>query len=185
MLLKRPTPADNWFVYHSDIQTNNRQYVQLNTTSATITSPNDFWSTSSSTFGIRQSSIAANGQDCIAYCWAEIEGFSKFGSWNGNGSADGPFVYCGFKPAFILTKRTDSSTNGNWTLFDSSRSSTNPVGTHLRADTSEVELNFGTGIDILSNGFKMREAASALNNGSGTYIFAAFAESPFQTANAK
>ena len=125
MIHKRLGFADNWFVYHSDIQTNNRQYLRLNTNDSTVTSPNDFWSTSSSTMGIRQSSIAGNGQDCIAYCWAEIEGFSKFGSYVGNSNADGTFVYCGFKPAWIMVKVT-TATN-SWVIYDSSRSSTNIV----------------------------------------------------------
>ena len=185
MLLKRTVAADNWFVYHESIQTNNRQYVQLNTTSATITSPNDFWSTSSSTFGIRQSSIAANGQDCIAYCWTEIEGYSKFGSYTGNNNADGSFVYCGFKPAWVMIKQTNDS--NNWHIADSSRKSVNPVNMVLRANLSNAESanNTGFNIDFLSNGFKLRSTNDELNENNSTYIFAAFAESPFQTANAK
>ena len=183
MLLKRTVAADNWFVYHESIQTNNRQYVQLNTTSATITSPNDFWSTSSSTFGIRQSSIAANGQDCIAYCWAEIEGYSKFGSYVGNANADGTFIYCGFKPAFVITKRTDGTSN--WLIHDSSRDSVNPVMGALYANTSTAEGS-AVRVDFVSNGFKHRNAdGGTANNYANNYIFIAFAESPFQTANAK
>jgi len=191
MLLKRTVAADNWFVYHESIQTNNRQYVRLNTTDSTVTSPNDFWSTSSSTFGIRQSSIATNGQDCIAYCWAEIEGFSKFGSYVGNASADGPFVYCGFKPAWVLFKRTDSGSAENWLIYDSSRSSTNVVGTKLAANLAVIENDASIGtitqntLDFLSNGFKLRSTNTGTNASTGTYIFAAFAESPFTTANAK
>ena len=205
MLLKRTVAADNWFVYHSDIQTNNRQYVQLNTTSATITSPNDFWSTSSSTFGIRQSSIAANGQDCIAYCWAEIEGFSKFGSYDGNGNANGPFVYCGFKPAWIMIKPygspSDSCYSGgytSWSIYDSSRSPVNDNTTHERvlfANRAYEEGKRGNGassgafqnIDFVSNGFKIRGNSNCETNTTSIngFLFVAFAESPFQTANAK
>ena len=189
MIHKRLGVADNWFVYHSDIQTNNRQYLRINTTDATITSPNDFWSTSSSTMGIRQSSIAANGQDCIAYCWAEIEGYSKFGSYEGSGNADGPFVYCGFKPAWVMVKNADDTGGRNWGIQDSSRKSTNPCDKHLKADSSEVENSGLAGstyqIDLLSNGFKVRNNTGIWNENNDTIIFAAFAESPFQTANAK
>ena len=189
LLKERYSPGNSysgWQVYHSSLGATQR--LVLDSTNAASTTSNIWNDTepTSDVFSIGTSgAMSENGGTYVAYCWSEIEGFSKFGSWGGNGNADGPFVYCGFKPAFVLTKRIDSATNGNWTIFDSSRNSTNPVGTHLRADTSETELNFGNGIDIVSNGFKMREAASALNNASGTYIFAAFAESPFKTANAK
>ena len=184
MLLRNRNLSDNWFVYHSAIQTNNNQYLRLNTSDGTITSPNDFWSTSSSTFGIRQSSIANNGNNCIAYCWAEIEGFSKFGSYTGNNSADGPFVYCGFKPAWVLIKKTNGSGNENWRLFDSSRCPTNQNNKHLLPSTPSAEST-ETGMDFLSNGFKLRHADAHQNQNGTTYIFSAFAESPFQTANAK
>ena len=183
-ITKNRDSANAWPVFSEELLGSNG-YIYLNSTNNAATTSGISAPTSSVLTLSGYNDNNKSGDEFIAYCWAEIEGFSKFGSWNGNANVDGPFVYCGFKPAFILTKRTDSATNGNWTLFDSSRSSTNPVGKHLRADTSDTELNFGTGIDILSNGFKIREAANALNNGSGTYIFMAFAESPFQTANAK
>ena len=205
MIHKRLGVADNWFVYHSDIQTNNRQYLRLNTPDAAITSPNDFWSTSSSTMGIRQSSIAANGQDCIAYCWAEVEGFSKIGSYFGNGTADGPFVYCGFKPAWIMIKPyaspSDSCYSGgytSWSIYDSSRSPVNDTTMHERvlfANRAYEEGKRGNGassgdfqnLDLLSNGFKLRGNSNCEVNTTSIngFIFAAFAESPFQTANAK
>ena len=118
----------------------------------------------------------------VTYCWAEIEGFSKFGSYVGNASTDGPFVYCGFKPAFILMKRTD--TVSNWTLHDNARDSTNPANLVLYPNLSDSEFDYDR-LDILSNGFKQRTTSSATNASGGIYIFAAFAESPFQTANAK
>jgi hypothetical protein len=122
-----------------------------------------------------------SGATFIAYCWTEIAGFSKFGSYVGNGSADGPFVYCGFKPAFVIIKRTDSA--GSWVLKDNSRNSTNPVDLSILANTSDTEYSSNSPVDFLSNGFKLRSAS--LNDTNGTFIFAAWAESPFQTANAK
>ena len=121
-----------------------------------------------------------SGNNYVAYCWAEIEGFSKFGSYVGNGNADGPFVYCGFKPAWIIFKRSDAS--GGWVIKDSSRKSTNPQNSDIFANTFDVESDVFD-CDFLSNGFKLRDTTS--NTSGGTYIFAAFAESPFQTANAK
>ena len=121
----------------------------------------------------------------IAYCWAEIEGYSKFGSYTGNGSTDGPFVYCGFKPAWVMVK---SSSNGsiNWRIWDSSRGPTNPNNLDLLANTTHIENAHGSDeIDLLSNGFKIRSTGSWHNSSGGTYVFMAFAESPFQTANAK
>ena len=121
----------------------------------------------------------------IAYCWTEIEGFSKFGSYVGNGNADGLFVYCGFKPAWVMIKQTNDV--NNWHIADSSRKSVNPVNMVLRANLSNTESanNTSFDIDFLSNGFKLRSTNDELNESSSSYIFAAFAESPFTTANAK
>jgi hypothetical protein len=125
-----------------------------------------------------------SGVRYIAYSWAEIEGFSKFGSYVGNGSADGPFVYCGFKPAFIITKRIDSTSS--WHIADNARNSTNPNQARVWAEAAQAEVDDTTNpFDFLSNGFKLRGSGTGTNASAGTYIFAAFAESPFQTANAK
>ena len=120
----------------------------------------------------------------IAYCWSEIEGFSKFGSYVGNASADGTFIYCGFKPAFVITKRTDGTSS--WLIHDSSRDPVNPVMGNLYAHSSDIEARGSVRVDFLSNGFKHRNAdGGAANNYANDYIFIAFAESPFQTANSK
>jgi hypothetical protein len=119
----------------------------------------------------------------IAYCWAEIEGFSKAFSYVGNGSADGVFSYCNFKPAFVIIKRTDDTSN--WNIRDSSRNSTNPTNLYLLANSSGSEGTTSSEIDFLSNGFKIRTTSTAFNASGGTYIGMAFAESPFTTANAK
>ena len=128
----------------------------------------------------------ANTDDFVAYCWTEIEGYSKFGKYIGNGNSDGPFVYLGFRPAWVLIKRT--TTNGYyWTLFDNARKPTNPVNHTLNPDqVNAEETNGGNGqIDFLSNGFKCRNTDGGINSDDVTYIYMAFAESPFQTANAK
>jgi hypothetical protein len=125
-----------------------------------------------------------SGNNYIAYSWAEIEGFSKISSYVGNGNNDGPFVYCGFKPAWVLIKKINGSGNENWRLLDSSRCPTNQNNKHI------LPVNIGpetteTGMDFLSNGFKLRDDDAHQNQDGTTYIFMAFAESPFQTANAK
>ena len=121
------------------------------------------------------------------YAWAPVEGYSKFGSYTPNGIADGPFIYTGFRPAFVLTKWTGSYGAGQgWGLKDSARDTDNPAQALLHPNSSGSE---GTNepIDLLSNGFKIRANNHTLNSSSGTdkYIYAAFAESPFKHANAR
>ena len=119
----------------------------------------------------------------IAYCWSEIEGFSKFGTFEANGDPDGPFVYLGFKPAFLLCKNIDATES--WLMKDSSRQPTNPNEGFLLANSQGAEnFSVGNDVDFLSNGFKIRTTNNP-NTSGDSYIFAAWAESPFQTANAK
>ena len=114
----------------------------------------------------------------IGYFWTEIQGYSKFGSYTGNNNANGTFVYCGFKPAFIMIKRTDSS--GQWVINDSTRSPTNPSNHTLNPDENWVETTNGYyGMDILSNGFKLLTNNAETNGASTNHVFIAFAEHPF------
>jgi hypothetical protein len=184
--------TNDWWVVHKSGNGN----LQLNTTSALITSGGTNGSMgypstlTNSTFTFTNGSSTVNnanqsGVTYISYCWAEIEGYSKFGSYVGNGSADGPFVYCGFKPAWVMIKRTDS-TGGDWVILNSSMAPTNTSTlTALSPNDTRGEGPFGFNADLLSNGFKLRVTDSFSNASGGTYIFVAFAESPFQTANAK
>jgi hypothetical protein len=116
----------------------------------------------------------------IAYAFAEVSGFSRFGSYVGNGAADGSFVWCGFRPRFILLKRTDAATD--WVIVDALRPGYNVQGGALFPDLTAVE-DTSVVLDILSNGFKFRNSGSAYN--SGSMIFAAFAEAPFKFARAR
>jgi len=121
----------------------------------------------------------------VAYCWAPIAGYSQFGSYTGNGSTDGPFIYTGFRPRFVMIKRTDSS--DDWIMMDSSRSTYNVAILTLYANGNYAEDSNVTNRaeDFLSNGFKIRSSPSYLNASGGTYIYMAFAENPFKYANAR
>ena len=123
-----------------------------------------------------------SGQNYIAYCFAEVDGFSKFGSYTGNGSTDGTFVYTGFRPAFVMVK--GSSGGGSWDIHDAKRDPYNPSDTFIQANTLAAEYNVAN-IDILSNGFKLRTTDPDHNSSGATYIYMAFAENPFKTARAR
>ena len=112
---------------------------------------------------------------CVAYCFASVQGFSNFGSYTGNGNADGAFVYTGFRPAFVMIKRSDSS--GDWYIYDDKRLGYNMDNNELYANTTNAEQTDDR-IDLLSNGFKLRNDGSGVNASSGDYTYTAFAESP-------
>ena len=186
ILAKTRSGGANWDVYHANITSGNR--LILNSTGGQVSG---YWganTVNNNTFSIG-SGLASNGTTMIAYCFAEKQGYSKFGSYAGNGSTDGTFVYTGFKPAFTLIKRTDSATGGSWILFDNKRGNNvrNPVDVVLAASNNATEVEWGTNYDCdyLSNGFKWRFNGSAgYNNTSGaTYIYMAFAEAPLVGTN--
>ena len=159
--------------------------LMLQATGGIVSDTNEVTGANATTITLGNSSATNDTNDAhIAYCWTEIEGFSKFGRYTGNGNIDGPFVYCGFKPAFVMTKRTDTS--GEWWMYDSSRGSTNPNPRMLMAKNTSVEQEDSASylLDFLSNGFKW-DIYTWCNGSGGSFIFMAFAESPFQTANAK
>jgi hypothetical protein len=126
--------------------------------------------------------VNASGISYVAYCFAEIAGFSRFGSYTGNGLPDGPFVFCGFRPRFVMVKRTDVA--DDWGMFDTTRDASNTATLRLRANDPGTELATQQ-IDINSNGFKIRVSNAAFNATGGTYIFAAFAEVPSKYALAR
>ena len=173
----------NWQVYHSSIA--NTEALELNGTGGKFTAANRWNSTSatSSVFSIGTSTETnGDGHNIIAYCFAEKTGYSKFGSYVGNGSAtEGTFFYTGFKPAMIIIKKTD---NGQWTIFDNKRNPSNAVRAMLvpNADATELSQNENN-MDFLSNGVKMYNADGVFNASGGTYIYAAFAEAPLVGTN--
>jgi len=180
----RDTTGRNWEVYHKSL--GNTIGVRLNTTGSIITSIALWNNTSptSSAFSLGNGSgVNASADDIVAYCFSEVEGYSKFGSYTGNGSADGTFVYLGFRPAFVMVKAS-SSAGYNWYIMDTIRNTTNLVNNDITPNLSSVE-NTQDMIDITSNGFKARVSASRINGSSITYIYMAFAENPFKNALAR
>ena len=116
-----------------------------------------------------------------AWLWASVEGYCKVGSYTGDGVTAGPFIYCGFTPAFLMIKRTDST--GNWPMKGTARSPDNEAHETVYANT--YAANFGMGFDILSNGFKMRTTDATINASGGTYVYMAWAKTPFKSALAR
>ena len=160
-------------------------YGRLDGTNAFLSAGED--DPTSSVFSVlTNADINTNTGTYIAYCFANVEGYSKFGSYTGNGSADGPFVYCGFRPAFIIIKQTNTS-GQNWYMYDTKRNTYNVMNNTLYPNLSLAETvgNINTTNDFLSNGFKLRDAYTGSNDSGGTYIFAAFAENPFKYSLAR
>ena len=185
IIIKSRSRTSRWLAWQSSLSS--QQVLVLNATDAAATGSNGYVGTvGASNFQI--SGISTNDDinflnaTYVAYCWAAVPGYSAFGSYTGNGSADGPFVYANMRPRYVLIKRTDST--GDWYIWDTSRNTYNVVGEELLADTSGAG-NTATDLDILSNGFKLRTTTAAINASSGTYIYAAFAENPFNTARAR
>jgi len=182
---KNRDAAGDWMTYHKNLDPNKCLYLN-NTDAETLDysySQGSGAVPTSTTFPIRQNNWGASGgQNLVFYCFAPVDGYSAFGSYTGNGSADGPFVYTGFRPRWILYKRTDST--ADWELKDTARDAYNLTDETLIPNTAGAAYT-GYGLDILSNGFKPRTSGNAINNSGGTYIYAAFAEHPFQYARAR
>jgi len=175
IITKRYDASGNWFTYHHSL--GNTKYILLEATDAEATSSNA-WDDTSPTSSVFTKASATNIDTgtYIAYCFAEKQGYSKFGSYTGNGNADGSFVYTGFRPACLIRKRTDST--NDWYINDNKRLGYNPNNAYLfpNADQAESDL---TRFDFLSNGFKIRTTDTGDNADGGTYLYMAFADSPF------
>lgn len=187
IVFERSPGGDDHIVYHAAL-TSNQYSIRLNTTAAQAGPSAAYWnstSPSSTVFSLGTSGECNQSTATyVAYCFAEVAGYSKFGSYTGNGSADGPFVYCGFRPRFVMIKATGAAEG--WNIFDTSRDTYNPELRLLFPNTADAEFNSGsTWADITANGFKIRYNGSPFNTSTATYIFAAFAESPFNYARAR
>ena len=186
--VKNRDASEQWIIDSRLLTGNANGTLHFNSDEEYTGGTTQFGSHTSTTFGIISAgNINTSGQDYIAYCFSSVEGYSKFGRYIGNGSTDGPFVYCGFKPAFVLWKNTSASAGYNWYMTDNARSSSNPVGSTLAPNLSNSEDNaWGSGImDFTSNGFKIRRSQDETNRSGDTHIFMAFAETPFKYTTAR
>ena len=184
IILKSRNNADHWYAYHSSIGNTGAVFPDL--TNATITN-SGYWNNTSPTSSVFSIGTIPSQSTWtyVAYCWAAVAGYSAFGSYTGNGSSDGTFVYTGFRPRWIMVKQTTASSTTNWWIYDSSRDIYNVAGDELAANTSNAESSGNTDLDLLSNGFKFRSSTGGLNGSGGTYIYAAFAETPFSFSRAR
>ena len=176
VIIKNLSATQTWGVWHTGIATG--QYLRLDDTAAAA-SANLVTATSSTTFSTYQDHHST-GNELIAYCFAPIQGFSKFGKYKGNGNADGTFVFCGFRPAFVLYKNYEITEN--WNINDSKRSGYNPDNAYLFSNLSNAESDIER-IDLLSNGFKLRTTDDEQNGTGYDFIYAAFAEAPLVNSN--
>ena len=176
---RRSGGTRDWMIFH---QSTGSKGMILNSTSAGDTGSSIFGGNNPTSTTIPvgfATETNTNGESHIAYAFAQKQGYSKFGGYKGNGNADGPFVYTGFKPAWLMTKRTDSS--DHWRIVDNKRETSNDGSMQgLKANADESESDSGSrGLDFLSNGFKVRTTDPDSNANGGTYIYMAFAEHPF------
>ena len=179
MIFKNRSDADHWGVYHQSLGSNAAMYLNL-----TGAVDGTLWNNTAPTTSVftvqNNSAVNGSGNNIIAYCFAEKQGYSKFGSYTGNGNADGTFVYTGFKPAFLITKKTNGSSG--WQIRDNKRTPAgNLTNNLLNANATSAEQTTD-GIDILSNGFKFRNTAGDNNASGRKYAFFAYAEQPFVTS---
>ena len=176
LIIQKPLSGNNdWYVF-TEVIDGSFDFLNLNTTGAK----------NNSTLSAPTSAVFSNLQisgDCIAYCFHSVEAFSKFGSYTGNGSTDGPFVYTGFRPAFVMVKATNSTQS--WVILDNERAGYNVNNYRLFAESSNAESTTTPIVDLLSNGFKWRNNFGNFNGSGTNYIYMAFAEQPVKFSNAR
>jgi hypothetical protein len=183
IIVKNLDAADDWQIYHAgNTAAPETDYLVLNETADAA----DRWSDeapTSSVFTLGDADeVNTDTEDYIAYCFAEKQGYSKFGSFTGNGDADGPFIYTGFQPAYVFYKVT--STTSDWYIQDNKRLTYNVNNTRLEANNTDAEVTGAAdSIDMLSNGFKLRWQSASFNASGATYVYAAFAEAPLVNSN--
>ena len=186
VLVKSRDGAYGWGMYHhKNTSAPETDYLSINSTDATVDDVN-FWNDTAPTSSVFSlggtDAINKTSNSHVAYVFAEKKGYSKFGSYTGNGNADGPMIVTGMKPAWVMVKKTSGT--GNWMIIDNKRSASggfNVLGERLKANGTDVGSTADYQ-DHLSNGFKIRTTASSWNDSGGTYIYMAFAENPFTTS---
>ena len=181
IIIKELNPASTraWRVYHEGMGNSNVMYLNQTDSQASDSTAFNSTSPTTSVFSLGTSvGVNESGKNFIAYCFAEKQGYSKMGKYEGNGNADGAFVYCGFKPAFTIIKRQTG--NDNWALHDNRRPERggNPNDAALRANLADGEYGGSQGVDFLSNGFKARQNDGEFNSSGDSYVYLAFAEEP-------
>jgi hypothetical protein len=182
IIVKARNFARNWNVYHGSLGAT--QGLNLNATGA-ATTDSGWWNNTAPTSSVfTAGAYSSEGTvTYVAYCFAEVPGYSKFGSYTGNGSTDGVFVFCGFRPAYLMVKRSDQAYD--WWVFDGKRPGYNVTSNRLAPNLSDAEYTSGTIVDFTANGFKIRDASQGWNGSGGTIVFAAFAEAPQKFALAR
>ena len=187
MIVKKRSGADDWAVYHNGVLTPSDaryHYVQLNTTNA-YAGDGTYWNDTAPTTSVftvgTNADVNTSGATYVAYIFTDIEGYSKFDSYEGNGSTDGAFVYTGFRPSFILMKNIDATEN--WLIYDNKRDPHNVTDEALLPNSSSASGGSANAMDLLSNGFKFRSSAGSLNGSNKTFIYMAFAENPFVSSS--
>ena len=183
LFVKNLDAAEQWINY--DVSNGATKYYHLNLTDAAAVG-STIWNNTAPTTSVFSVGTVANvnssGANYVAYCFSNIAGFSKIGSYTGNGNADGAFVFTGFKPAFVLIKITDNGSQ-DWFILDSKRSPSNLVDDSIAPNQADVEYTSEANLDFLSNGFKLRMTSIRVNASGSNYIYAAFAENPFTTSS--
>jgi hypothetical protein len=187
IIKSRSISGKYWAVYHKDMAaTPQNNYLRLNSTNA-VAAASTWWRNEAPTSTIiktgEQDDINRANATFAGYAWVGVQGYSKFGKYTGTGNANGPFVYTGFKPAFVMIK--PASAVEEWVMIDTARNPINQAMKQLKANSTAAEYNGASvtnGIDILSNGFKVRTLRTEINTINATYIYAAFAENPFVTS---
>jgi len=187
-IIKQRNSSNGWNVWHQgynngdydsfgELNSNSSWYANQGSNGPYTTDP-----TTSLLTLTAYGQVNGSSNTYVAYVWADVEGFQKFGSYVGNGNADGAFIYTGFRPRMIFLKRTDSS--GSWHVFDTARNTFNPVDTYLLWDTDGTDDTASSNsIDFLSNGFKIRNNAAGLNTSGGDYVYGAWGDVPFKYNN--
>lgn len=185
---RRDGGGSNFGVYHRNMAATPQNGAILLSSTGAYYGDITVWNNTaptSSVFTVGNGTLTNNSPDnYVAYLWTSIPGFSLFGSYVGNGSADGPFVWCGFKPRWVMVKRADSA--GSWVIIDSARAPFNEANARLFAELADAEVtSTAVGLDLLSGGFKPRQTNANINASGGTYLFGAMAEAPFKSATGR
>jgi len=180
-IVKVRSTTESWITYHTSIGATNYLALNLTQASSAATAAWNNTAPTSTVFSLGNAgSTNGSGATFVAYCFAAVPGYSAFGSYTGNGSTDGPFVYLGFRPRFVLFRSTSVR---NWVIRDTARDTFNTSTKDQYPDSAAVD-GAGDAIDLLSNGFKLRATGATFNGSGETYIYAAFAEAPFKFASA-